>query len=127
VWLFETSNVIQLVYGNTSTAAGMPVNSLTGGYSIGLASSASDYISVSSSSNTASSVSENNANTVAIAYQASYRFTPPAATGIPNPAAGLSPGNGLSGLTINTVLTWTSGGGAPSGYDVYFGTVASPP
>jgi len=42
---------------------------------------------------------------------------PPLAAGNPSPA------NGIDGITLNPVLTWSAGGGANS-YQVYFGTTA---
>ena len=42
---------------------------------------------------------------------------PPLAAGNPSPA------NGIDGITLNPILTWTAGGGADS-YQVYFGTSA---
>ncbi len=40
----------------------------------------------------------------------------------PNCAANLSPSNASTGNCLNTVLAWTSGGGAPTGYRLTFGT-----
>ena len=45
-------------------------------------------------------------------------------TGAPNCATNLSPANGATGITLNTELSWSSGGGAPLSYDVFFGTDA---
>ncbi|MCX6291957.1 MAG: hypothetical protein NT126_09375 [Bacteroidetes bacterium] len=121
-WLFETTNVIQFVY---ASAAGILAN--PGGYSVGLASSATDFLSITTSTNSSSTITENNSNTSAIAALTSYKFTPAAATGIPNCATISFPSNNATGVTTSPILTWTSGGGAPSGYDVYFGTAVSPP
>jgi hypothetical protein len=44
----------------------------------------------------------------------------------PNPATGPSPADASTGQSKTTTLSWTSGGGGPTDYDVYFGTGASP-
>jgi hypothetical protein len=43
-----------------------------------------------------------------------------APAGIPNPAVIGAPANNALNVAINPTLSWSSGGGAPSGYDVYF-------
>ena len=72
VWLYEATNVIQYVY-NTG------MNSNAGGYSVGLAGSPSDYISVvtSGSSATSSTSFDNTTNSAAITSGMSVIFTPP--------------------------------------------------
>lgn len=47
-------------------------------------------------------------------------------TSAPNPAVLVSPVNG-SWAMIGDILSWNSGGGFPSSYDVYFGTSSTPP
>ena len=47
-------------------------------------------------------------------------------TSAPNPAVLVSPGNGAWAM-IGDILSWNSGGGFPSSYDVYFGTTNPPP
>jgi len=39
----------------------------------------------------------------------------------PNPAINPSPGNNATSVAINTNLSWSSGGGAPTGYKIYLG------
>ena len=48
-------------------------------------------------------------------------------TGVPSCATNLVPANGATGVVRSPTLTWTSGGGVATGYDVYFGTTATPP
>lgn len=48
-------------------------------------------------------------------------------TPVPNCATNYSPNNASTNINVNTILSWTSGGGNPSGYDVYFGTTNNPP
>jgi subtilisin-like proprotein convertase family protein len=43
----------------------------------------------------------------------------------PSCAADLFPVNNATGVTATPTITWSSGGGAPQSYDVYFGTDAS--
>ena len=47
--------------------------------------------------------------------------------GVPNCAINFSPANGATGVPRTPTLTWGSGGGVATGYDVYFGTTATPP
>ncbi|HEV7858018.1 MAG TPA: fibronectin type III domain-containing protein [Pyrinomonadaceae bacterium] len=72
MWLFETSGVIEFVYGN-----GIAVNSANGGYSIGLQSgAATNFASVTSSTSSVSYAAANNTQTNAIAAGTAYIFTP---------------------------------------------------
>ncbi len=45
----------------------------------------------------------------------------------PNCATLLSPSDGGIGVLIGATLNWSSGGGSPTGYKLYFGTSPSPP
>ena len=45
----------------------------------------------------------------------------------PSCATLVSPPNGGSGVLISGTLNWSSGGGSPTGYKLYFGTSPSPP
>ncbi|HPS61376.1 MAG TPA: choice-of-anchor J domain-containing protein [Candidatus Cloacimonas sp.] len=47
-------------------------------------------------------------------------------TSAPNPAVLVSPANDAWAM-IGDILSWNSGGGFPSSYDVYFGTSSTPP
>ncbi len=117
VWLSETSNNIQFVYGTNMVAN-------AGGYSVGIAGSttALDYVSITTSTATASSATVNNSNTTAITSGTSYRLAiPPGCTTSPSPAAS------ATNVSLTPTLSWTAGSGYNNGYDVYFGTAASPP
>ncbi|GAB2949652.1 hypothetical protein GCM10027048_13430 [Hymenobacter coalescens] len=48
-------------------------------------------------------------------------------SGVPNCASNLSPANNATGVLRPVTLTWSSGGGVATGYDVYFGTTSTPP
>ena len=119
VWLFETSNNIQFVYGT------MPTN--TANYTVGAAFGTTDFASATVSSTFASStvnfVTSNDLNTLAITSGSSFLFkAPPSCPILSSPAsmaANVQPGN--------VVLTWSAGtSGTTTLYDVYFGTAVSP-
>lgn len=118
VWLFESSNTIQFVYGS-----GMIAN--PGGASIGLAAGTTDFVSVTSSTNTASKITENNSNTSAILSGTSYIFSVPVVA--PGCVSTSSPSASATGVSPVTTLSWTAGTGNPTSYDVYFGTASNPP
>ncbi|HOC96068.1 MAG TPA: carboxypeptidase regulatory-like domain-containing protein, partial [Candidatus Cloacimonadota bacterium] len=48
-------------------------------------------------------------------------------TNPPNPATVISPADGAVNVMTSATLNWASGGGAPSGYKVHFGTTNPPP
>ena len=122
VWLFESTNVVQFVY-----STGMTVNSGTSGYSVGLSTSTTDYMSVVPSGATAtfSKTVESNSITAAITSGVSYKFTPPIVP--PGCATNLSPAAGTTGVSKATSISWAVGTGSPTSYDVYFGTSTIPP
>ncbi len=71
MWLYETTGVIQFVYG------ALPVSTADGGYSIGLQSgAATNFASVSAAAGTVSYTAANNTQTDAIPATTSYVFTP---------------------------------------------------
>lgn len=72
VHLFETTGVIKYVYGTVPTGTS---------YSVGMATSSTDYISVTTTTNTASTSSVNNSQTAAITSGRVYTFTPGAGSG----------------------------------------------
>jgi len=45
----------------------------------------------------------------------------------PNPAINPSPADAATNVQKNVTLSWSSGGGAPTAYDVYFGISSPPP
>ena len=48
-------------------------------------------------------------------------------SGVPGCATNLSPANGATGVVRSPTITFSSGSGVTTGYDVYFGTSATPP
>ena len=106
LWLFETTGVIQFVYG------ALPAGAADGGYSVGLQSgAATNFVSVTTLANTVSYFAANNSQTQAIAAGTSYTFTPMA------PAAPTGAGvNSVTAAGLN--LTWTDNAPNEIGYQV---------
>ncbi|MBK6445642.1 MAG: hypothetical protein IPF81_10180 [Bacteroidetes bacterium] len=93
VWLFESSKVVQFVY-----STGFVTNSSTGGYTIGLATSPSDFFCINAASGI-KSLTEINNNTAAMPAGRNFMFTPPVPTLPPNCATNLYPANAATGLS----------------------------
>ncbi len=113
MWIYEsahptTPGVIQFVYGN-----GMVINTVQGGYTIGLQSgAATNLASVTTATNTISYSAANNTQTDAITTGKSYIFTPNVPT---------AP-TGLTFTAINSVgltLNWTDNATNEVGYVIY--------
>jgi hypothetical protein len=111
MWLFETSGVIEFVYGN-----GMAVNTTNAGYSIGLQSgAATNFASVTTSTNTVSYAAANNTQTNAIAAGTAYIFTP----NVPAAPTGL---NFTAVTPTSLTLNWTDNASNEFGYVIYQST-----
>lgn len=113
VWLHESAGsvspgAVQFVYG-----AGL-TGSNDGGYSVGMQSgAASNYASVTTSSNTVSYSTANNSQANAIAEGTSYTFTP----NIPSAApSGL---NFTDVTAVSQTLNWTDNATNETGYAIY--------
>ena len=108
LWAFETTGIVQFVYG-----PGIIVNSANGGYSIGLQSGATtNFASVTTSTNTVSYATANNAQTDAIAPGVSYLFTP----NIPAAPTGFS----ATAVTATSMtINWTDNATNEVGYVIY--------
>jgi PKD repeat protein len=137
-WLYEGSNNIKFVYGtmwNMSTSAqsrGVYVSTSNTSGSIGMVYNitntptwANTGTSVTTTSFPASSAMVN-LNSSADGSRRVFHINYPVYTSAPNPATLLSPSNGAYAM-VGDVLSWQSGGGGPTGYDVYFGTFSPPP
>jgi hypothetical protein len=135
--LYETTNKVEYIYGtmwnnkNTSISRGvcLSTSNVYGsvGNIIGIADSpiwnvTETHLTVSSF---AASSAMNNLNSSADGSRRVFSFLPPSAAAVPNAAISPSPANNATGISLNPVLTWASGGGIPTDYDVYFGTVAA--
>lgn len=110
LWLFESTGVIQGVYG------ALPVSTADDGYSIGMQSGVStNFASVTASTGTVSYTAANNTQTEAIPAGTSYVFTP----NVPSAPSGLN-FTGVTALTMN--LNWTDNATNESGYAIYRST-----
>ena len=112
MWLFETSGVIEFVYGNGMVAT----QAADGGYSIGLQSgAATNFASVTSASNTVSYAAATNTQTTAITAGTAYLFTPV----IPNTPSGVN----FTGTTAtSTTVNWTDNSSDEFGFVIYRST-----
>ncbi len=111
MWLFETTGVIEFVYGN-----GIALNSTNGGYSIGLQSgAATNFASVTSATSTVSYAAANNTQTNAITSGTAYIFTP----NIPAAPTGL---NFTSVTATSMTVNWTDNASNEFGYAIYNST-----
>lgn len=123
VRLYETSNLIDFVYGPTMASAG----TLTA--SIGL-NGLSTFLSITPGATaTASSTTANNsiASTADLVGK-KFTLTPPLPPATPpNCATALVPADLATGVSTIPTLSWAAATGAPVSYDVYFGTSATPP
>ncbi|MEO6324171.1 MAG: hypothetical protein ABIT01_07645, partial [Thermoanaerobaculia bacterium] len=113
LWLFETTGVIEFVYGS-----GIAVNSANAGYSIGLQSgAATNFASVTSTTGTVSYAAANNAQTNAIASGTAFLFTPVVPA---NPTAL----NFTATSAVSTTLNWTDNSSNEAGFVAYRSTDA---
>lgn len=137
VWLNETSNVVNFVYGTmwrmgtlrqqrgifiaTSNAVGSVGNIKT--------ITTTPTWDVASATLITTPFDTNamiNLNSSANGSRRVFTFTPPVVSTPPNPAVLVSPV--LNGWAYtDATLNWEGNGGAPSSYDVYFGTSPTPP
>jgi hypothetical protein len=111
IWLFETSGIIEFVYGSIQAA-----NAVDGGYSVGLQSgAATNFASVTTTGNTVSYATANNAQTNAIAAGTAYLFTP----NVPSAPTALNfTGTGA----VTTTLNWTDNSSNEVGFAIYRST-----
>ena len=111
VWLFETTGLIEFVYGSIQAA-----NAVDGGYSVGLQSgAATNFASVTTTGNTVSYATANNAQTNAIASGTAYIFTP----NVPSAPTAL---NFTGTAAVTTTLNWTDNASNEVGYAIYRST-----
>src|SRR6185369_5864455 len=111
VWLFETTGIVEFVYGSMQAA-----NAIDGGYSVGLQSgAATNFASVTTTGNTVSYAAANNAQTNAITSGTAYIFTPVIATA---PTAL----NFTGTAAVTTTLNWTDNSSNEVGFAIYRST-----
>ena len=108
MWLFETTGVIEFVYGS-----GIVANTVNGGYSVGIQSNgATNFASVTTATDTVSYATADNAQTTAIPAGKAYLFTP----NVPaTPGAAAFTGITPTSLTVN----WVDNATNEVGYLVY--------
>jgi len=138
VWLTETSNIVNYVYGamynNSTSSLGRGVfissNTTTGNIgSVATIVTTPSWVTTGTSvvtSSFAASSYMTNLNSTADGSRRVFTFLPPDPFAVPNPAIVGYPLNGSWAFTDAT-LSWASGGGVPTSYDVYFGTSTTPP
>lgn len=104
--LYETTNVIEIIYGSTMASAG----ALSA--SIGLSSSGGiQSVTPLVSSTCSNSVANNNITTTTDLLGKKYVFTPPAAcTGVPTAGTASAPASACSGVNFNLTLAGYSSG-----------------
>lgn len=118
--LYETSNKIEFVYGSlsspTNPSATIGINVAPGG--------PGHFYSITPGATISYSTSVENDGISSISYLSSgttYTFETASAR-IPDPAVVVSPLNNATSVQVNSNLMWTSGGGIPTGYKLFFGT-----
>jgi len=111
IWFFETTGLIEFVYGSIQAA-----NAADGGYSVGLQSgAATNFASVTTTGATVSYAAANNAQTNAITSGTAYLFTP----NVPAAPSGLS----FTAITpLSMTLNWTDNASNEVGYVIYQST-----
>ncbi|WP_160328158.1 LamG-like jellyroll fold domain-containing protein [Solirubrum puertoriconensis] len=119
VWLYESSNAVRFVYGPNTFSNGTPTT-------IGIATSATEYLTVNPNTHTASSSSIEPANGVTLTNGRSYRFAPPppnlAPTDISLTNSSVAE-NQLAGTTVGTLgTTDADGAGQTHTYELVSGT-----
>jgi hypothetical protein len=121
VKIYQTTNVIEFIYGTMAAPSGVSasigINDEVGG--------SSHYISITPAATpTYSSATANNSvnNITYLTSGTTYTFTPPVIVTPPNCATIGTPVDVASNIATTATLNWTSGGGAPTGYKLYYGT-----
>jgi len=119
VKLYETSNLIEFIYGEmatpTNASATIGINMAPGG--------PGNFYSLSDGPGFTNSTTVEYSNISGAAYLEWSGFVfNPAEASVPNAAVPAYPTNGATSIPVSAVLTWTSGGGLPTGYTLNLGT-----
>jgi hypothetical protein len=137
-WLYEGSNNIKFVYGtmwNMSTSAQSRSVYVSTSNVVGSLGQVTTITTTPTWTNNATSLTATsfpassamlNLSSDTEGARRVFHINYPVYTTPPNPAVLLSPTQNSWALT-NAVLSWQSGGGGASSYDVYFGTSSNPP
>jgi len=135
IWLYETSNVVEIRYGTFASSSG---RTTAGTVQVGIRGGSTAVADVRSLSNTAawatptlgtSSTATNALGTFAAPFLPdsgrTFTFTPPVNVSPPSCIAlPTSPANAATAI-VSGVLTWPTASGGPTGYKLYFGTDAA--
>lgn len=136
-WLYEGTNKIDYVYGtmyNRSTSAqtrAVFISSSNVANTVGCVATITttpSWITTSSSLTTTSFTASSymtNLNSDADGSRRVFTFTPPVQTDPPNPAVLVYPYDAGWAFT-DAILSWGTGGGVPTSYDLYLDTVNPP-
>ncbi len=137
-WLYETSNNIKFVYGtmwNMSTYTQSRGVYISTSNAAGTVGNVTDIINTMAWTTTANglwtttfpaSSAMANLDSPTEGARRVFSINYPVYTVPPNPAVLVSPVNGDWAM-LDAVLTWQSGGGGATSFDVYFGTSSNPP
>ncbi|PKN77727.1 MAG: hypothetical protein CVU48_10625, partial [Candidatus Cloacimonetes bacterium HGW-Cloacimonetes-1] len=134
VWLHETSNIVKYVYGamyNNSTSTmsrGVYISTSNVAGSVGNVTTinTTPTWNATSTSVTNTTFALNSAmlnlDSPVVGARRVFTFAPPVAGLPPNAALVSTPANAATQILPTATLNWTSGGGMPTGYRLYFGT-----
>ncbi len=124
ITLYETTNVVEVKYGafTVNATSSTPQVGIKGG-------SNSDFNNRKTTTDwTASTAGTLNTDTMTLSTSVkppsdlTFRWTPPVVATPPNCATSFSPANLATNVSGAAILSWASGGGAPTGYRISAGT-----
>jgi hypothetical protein len=133
VLLYETTNQVKYIYGNmwnmstTTQSRGIYLSTSNTAGSVGniitINTTPTWNTTSTSVTNTvfAASGAMTNLNSAADGSRRVFTFLPPNPFAVPNAAISPLPAHQATMIGLNPTLTWASGGGIPTSYDVYFG------
>jgi hypothetical protein len=141
VKLYETSGNIEFYYSTmtqtTVSCSGSGTYSISNTYTSGINSSTLSgaptitQLITQQTANTATfnNTAQNGLTTLPSANSRIIftRTAPPAPGAVPGCALINYPANAATNQCLNAILSWGNTGGVPTGYDVFFGTAATPP
>jgi hypothetical protein len=134
VWLYETSNTVKYVYGtmyNMSTSAqsrGVYISTTNVAGNVGNVTTLTATPTWTTNATTVTNTSFPGGSYLATlngdvdGARRVFTFAPPVAGTVPNPALIVSPADATTDILTTATLNWSSGGGMPDGYKLYFGT-----
>ncbi|HRN95794.1 MAG TPA: hypothetical protein PL084_13810, partial [Chitinophagales bacterium] len=133
VKLYETSGNIEFVYGTMSTGSDENSKSYSCGLNSASLTASPDITQLlaqqTANTNTFSASPKNNHSAVPATNSkiAFARNVAEAAIAVPQCVNYNYPANNATAQCVNSILSWSPVDGAPTAYDVYFGTAANPP